>query len=67
MTVIRMIHFATLTHILVLYDEGVIKFIIWSQILTVKAVVILCIACVKTDDSHCLHCVFMCFVWLLGE
>jgi hypothetical protein len=35
-TAVGMLHFAMLSHILVLYDEGVIKFIIWSQILTVK-------------------------------
>ena len=32
-----MLHFAMLSHILVLYDEGEIKFVIWSQILTVGA------------------------------
>ena len=37
MTAVNMLHFAMLSHILVLYDEGEIKFIIWSQILTVKA------------------------------
>jgi len=30
-TAVNMFHFAMLSHILVLYDEDEIKFIIWSQ------------------------------------
>jgi len=42
-TAVSMLYFAMFSYILLLYDEGEIKFIIWSQILTVKAQWLLCV------------------------
>ena len=54
-----MLYFAMFSHILVLYDEGEMKFIIWSQILTVKTQWLLCV-----QPTLIQMAVFACTVYL---